>query len=132
MFETTVRPDQFGKIRPCRLCNKVGTIGQKLYMENIGTEENKRWIACIELECFEKQKANPDAIPKKTSQFTPKSSRLTTDELLLRSKAFLEFAPQAAIELAEKIIPKECPDREKNLCIARENAVTAFSRIWSA
>lgn len=131
MFETTVKPDQFGKIRPCRLCNKVGTTGQKLYMENIGTDEAKRWIACIDLECFEKQKADPDSISKKTP-FTPKSSRLSTDELLLRSKAFMDFVPHAAIEIAEKIIPKDCPDREKNLCIARENAVTALSRIWSA
>lgn len=39
----------------CAKCGNKPTAGADLFMQNLGTEENKQWISCTKQECFESQ-----------------------------------------------------------------------------
>lgn len=51
-FLTKPKPKSDGSYWACRKCQKTPTANQDLYMQNIGTDEEKVWIACTDLECF--------------------------------------------------------------------------------
>jgi len=63
-FKSIIKPYN-GKILPCKVCSKTPNEGDQLWMQNIGTEENKKWIASPHEECFKKLQQNPE-IGKKT------------------------------------------------------------------
>ena len=61
-FLTKPKPKQDGSYWGCKKCQKVPTANQDIYMQNIGDDINKNWIACTDLECFISQGGNkPEA-----------------------------------------------------------------------
>lgn len=72
---------------------------QDLYMQNIGDEQNKNWIACIDLDCFISQGGTKPA-PKEAGQ-----KRMTPEQLFNYKKEVAEKAWEWAKEKAGKEIP---------------------------
>ena len=79
-------PDSFiGKAKPyngamtaCKACGKIPDEGADLYLQNIGTADDKKWISCSDLECFEKQGGGkPEA--KSSKGFYSKPARTPTE-----------------------------------------------------
>lgn len=71
-FKATAKPYN-GKMTPCKVCDKVPNEGDEIWMQNIGTEENKKWIISPHEECFRKLQENPE-LGKKEKQFNRFSS----------------------------------------------------------
>lgn len=52
----------------CAVCEKEESVGSTLYMQNIGSEQEKRWIFSPHASCFEAIQKDPDKYqPKKSS-----------------------------------------------------------------
>lgn len=52
-FITKPKPKQDGSYWPCKKDpSHIPKVGQDIYMQNIGTDEAKNWIACYDLDCF--------------------------------------------------------------------------------
>lgn len=60
-FITSARENSY----PCSKCGKKPTVGQDLFMQNLGTEEAKNWIACTDQVCFESQGGDKGVIKSK-------------------------------------------------------------------
>jgi len=66
-FKTTAKPYN-GKMTQCKICGKTPNEGDEMWMQNIGTEDNKKWIASPHEECFKKLQQNPDLAKKSTGK----------------------------------------------------------------
>lgn len=66
-FKTTAKPYN-GKMQPCKVCDKTPNEGDQMWMQNLGDETNKKWIASPHEECFKKLQENPE-LGKKEKQF---------------------------------------------------------------
>lgn len=112
-----------GAIQACKVCQKTGTIGDPIYIQNIGDEANKNWIRCVDLECFEKQGGTkPDANKK----WTGKKQR-TVEERLLEVKTvgpiLWKMADEFITETYQDLAPTE-------FSIKQAVAFKEFSRIF--
>ena len=67
-FKTTAKPFN-GKMNPCKVCGKTPNEGDEMWMQNLGDDTNKKWIASPHEECFKKLQENPELGKQNKKQF---------------------------------------------------------------
>jgi len=68
-FKTIAKPYN-GKMNPCKVCGKTPNEGDEMWMQNLGDETNKKWIASPHEECFKKLQENPSIGQQQKKPFT--------------------------------------------------------------
>jgi len=69
-----------GKMQPCRVCDVTPKEGDEIWMQNIGTEQNKKWIISPHEECFKKLQENPELGKKQNTSRPFQSSKFPIDD----------------------------------------------------
>jgi len=96
-FITKAKAKTDGSFWPCKKCGKAPVAGQDIFMQNIGDDTNKNWIACFDLECFKSQGGSEPV--KKEGRKT-----MSPEELFDYRKKLIDLSFEYAKKVAEKEI----------------------------
>lgn len=99
-FITKAKPKSDGTFWACKKCQRVPQASQDLYMQNIGDDQNKNWIACIDLDCFISQGGTKPA-PKQEGG----RKKWTPEELFNYRKTLSDLTWEYANKKASDMIP---------------------------